>query len=183
MADIDACHLAGGSITPQLIGCSSHTWASLYPTAVSAWLPPIHTCLVLQASMKTVGRSLLEATSGSGSLLRLPTEDDLASIAASRGASAGSVGDILRDAQKAALASDPSLTPAGPSSHLHALPCLWACSVTAPTLTHPPPPPSPLPSPPGGHSLAYVGWHQHACRHHSHVGNCFSSVMFRTIRC
>ncbi|KAK9865850.1 hypothetical protein WJX84_010851 [Apatococcus fuscideae] len=66
-----------------------------------------------QASMKTVGRSLLEATSGSGSLLRLPTEDDLASIAASRGASAGSVGDILRDAQKAALASDPSLTPAG----------------------------------------------------------------------
>ncbi|KAK9817541.1 hypothetical protein WJX74_001981 [Apatococcus lobatus] len=69
-----------------------------------------------QGGAKAVGRSLLEASSASGSMLRLPTEEDLASFAASRDASAAAAKELDRarsSAQLAGLASDPRLTPAG----------------------------------------------------------------------
>lgn len=68
-----------------------------------------------QDGAKAVGRSLLEASSASGSMLRLPTEEDLASFAASRQASAAASEELDRaiNAQLPGLASDSHLTPAG----------------------------------------------------------------------
>ena len=58
----------------------------------------------------------MEASAASSSVLRLPTEDDLAAIAASREATASAAEDLAKaqlGAQLAGLGSDPSLTPSG----------------------------------------------------------------------